>query len=65
MRDAGATSGPGRRRVLAAGAAGIVSLSLPQAVAAASDPVEVLGSPGTLSFTAVGEDGFTVSWGEA
>jgi hypothetical protein len=54
---------PGRRLVLSAGAAGIVSVALPAAVAAASGEVEVLASPGALTFTDVTETGFTVSWG--
>jgi hypothetical protein len=53
---------PGRRQVLSAGAAGIVSVALPAAVAAASGEVGVLASPGALTFTDVTATGFTVSW---
>lgn len=53
---------PGRRQVLSVGAAGIVSVALPAASAAASGEVEVLASPGALTFTDATATGFTVSW---
>jgi hypothetical protein len=53
---------PGRRQVLSAGAAGVVSLTLPAAAAATTGEVEVLASPGALTFTEVTATGFTVSW---
>ena len=52
---------PDRRRVLAAGAAGIVTISLPPASAAATN-IEPLASPAALTFTDVTTTGFTVSW---
>ena len=52
---------PDRRRFLTAGAAGIVSMALPAASAAATN-VELLASPAALTFSDVTTTGFTVSW---
>jgi len=54
---------PERREVLSAGAVTIVSLVLPSATAAASGEAVAPTSVGALTFSAVTEDGFTVSWG--
>ncbi len=53
--------GPDRRQVLTAGAAGIVTVALPSAAAAAT-AAEPLAFSGTLSFSDVSDTGFTVSW---
>jgi hypothetical protein len=58
----GQRPGPDRRRVLTAGAAGIVSFALPSAVAAATGGGVAPSSAGTLTFSEVSESGFTVSW---
>lgn len=53
---------PERREVLSAGVTTIVSFALPSAVAAASGETPAPASVGALTFSAVTEDGFTVSW---
>jgi hypothetical protein len=68
VSDQGRGAGPvdiDRRRAMAVGSAGIVSLILPAASAAASDGVAVApAGVGSLSFSEVGTDRFTVSWSE-
>ncbi len=50
-----------RRHVLTAGAAGIVTVVLPSAMAAATGG-QALALSGTLTFSDVTDTGFTVSW---
>lgn len=52
---------PSRRSVMAATALGISSVALPGAAASASE-LSVSGWSSTLTFSAVGTDGFTVTW---
>jgi hypothetical protein len=52
-----------RRRVMAVGSAGIASLILPAASAAATGEAVVPAAVGTLTVSGVGTDRFTVSWG--
>ena len=54
-------AGPDRRQVLSAGAAGIATVVLPAAAAAAT-AAEPLTFSGTLTFSDVSDTGFTVSW---
>lgn len=60
---------PGRRRVITASALGLTSLTLPAAVAAASDAsaaaVSAWSDTATLSFSDATTTGFTVSWDPA
>jgi len=66
MSDRGLGAGPSdvdRRRVMAVGSAGIVSLILPSASAAATGEAVAPAGVGTLTFSEVGTDRFTVSWG--
>jgi hypothetical protein len=67
VSDRGLGAGPSdvdRRRAMAVGSAGIVSLILPSATAAATGGGTVAPAVvGTLTFSEVGTDRFTVSWG--